>query len=363
MTRAISAGGTPPLHPRLAVGRRVDRARARPTLQRMPSSRCSRATTSRERVQRGLRRAVAGGAARTGAARARADADDRAAARRDEMRERGLDRQVRGPQVERELGLERLDRRSGDRLAAREAAGGAARPRAAARPRRPRRRSHAAATAAGSREVGHDRLGARDLGARAAHGRDDAPAGLAEGGDDGAAEPARGAGDQHGAAHGTPTLPHPVRSRPYRATQAMEMQPHPPEPAGPPRSPELMEEDLRELLAHGPEPPPARPAGGRDGPRGGHLAGLPRRPRGQALPPGLPPRAARALAHRRPVRLGHRGHVPGHRPRRRGHRRAAARHRQARGLHRRRATRARSTSPTRAGSRARSRSATTASGA
>ena len=52
---------------------------------------------------------------------------------------------------------------------------------------------------------------------------------------------------------------------------------------------------------------------------------------------------------------------PGHRPRRGGHRRAAARHRQARGLHRRSAQT--STSPTRAGCTARSRSATTASAA
>ena len=67
------------------------------------------------------------------------------------------------------------------------------------------------------------------------------------------------------------------------------------------------------------------------------LAPLPRRAGGQALPPGLRPRPARALA------LGRAGactaiaaHFPGHRPRRRRDRRAAARHRQARGLHGRR---------------------------
>ena len=64
-------------------------------------------------------------------------------------------------------------------------------------------------------------------------------------------------------------------------------------------------------------------------------AALPPRARGQALPPGLRPRAARALADRRAGRQRVRRVVPGHRPRRRGHRRAAARHRQARGLHRR----------------------------
>ena len=62
-------------------------------------------------------------------------------------------------------------------------------------------------------------------------------------------------------------------------------------------------------------------------------------PGGQALPPGLPARAARALPHRRPGRQRDQRDVPGHRPRRRGHRRAAARHRQARGLHLRRADR------------------------
>ena len=60
--------------------------------------------------------------------------------------------------------------------------------------------------------------------------------------------------------------------------------------------------------------------------------GLPRGAGGQVLPPGLPPRAARALPVGGPGRERAGGHVPGHRPRRGGHRRAAARHRQGRGL-------------------------------
>ena len=64
------------------------------------------------------------------------------------------------------------------------------------------------------------------------------------------------------------------------------------------------------------------------------LGALPRRPGRQALPPGLPPRAARAHALGRPGRQRRRVVLPGHRPRRRDHRRAAARHRQARGLQR-----------------------------
>ncbi len=59
---------------------------------------------------------------------------------------------------------------------------------------------------------------------------------------------------------------------------------------------------------------------------------LARRARGQGLPPGLPARAARALAVGGPGRERHGGHLPRHRPRRGGHRRAAARHRQDRGL-------------------------------
>ena len=114
---------------------------------------------------------------------------------------------------------------------------------------------------------------------------------------------------------------------------------------GPPRDAAQMEDDLRELVATVQNPHLRALLEAVLGPRRGDLARLPRRPRRQALPPGLPPRAARALADRRPVRLGDRGDVPGHRPRRRRHRRAAARHRQARGLHG--ATRWRSTSPTR----------------
>ena len=71
------------------------------------------------------------------------------------------------------------------------------------------------------------------------------------------------------------------------------------------------------------------------GPGRADVGRVPRRAGRQALPPGLPPRAARALAQRR--RGGRRDldDVPGDRPRRRDHRRAAARHRQARRLHER----------------------------
>ena len=97
--------------------------------------------------------------------------------------------------------------------------------------------------------------------------------------------------------------------------------------------PRQMEADLRELVATVQEP---------------HLRALlervlgegtptwellPLRAGGQALPPGLPARAARALPVGRAGRQRDQRDVPGDRPRRRGHRRAAARHRQARGLH------------------------------
>ena len=90
----------------------------------------------------------------------------------------------------------------------------------------------------------------------------------------------------------------------------------------------------RRARAHRDRPgsPPAPPAGDDPGRRRADLAAVPRRSGGQALPPGLSPRPARALADRRPGGERHLGHVPGHRPRRRGHRRAPARHRQARRL-------------------------------
>ena len=65
------------------------------------------------------------------------------------------------------------------------------------------------------------------------------------------------------------------------------------------------------------------------------LGALPRGAGGQALPPGLPARAARAHALGRPGGQCRGRLLPRHRPRRRGHRRAAARHRQDRGLQRR----------------------------
>ena len=104
---------------------------------------------------------------------------------------------------------------------------------------------------------------------------------------------------------------------------------------GPPRDADAMEQDLRDLRRHGPEPPPARAA--RRAARRGHrdVGALPRRARRQALPPGLRARPARALPVGRAVGQRDQRDVPRHRPRRRGHRRAAARHRQARGLHRR----------------------------
>ena len=65
------------------------------------------------------------------------------------------------------------------------------------------------------------------------------------------------------------------------------------------------------------------------------MGALPSRAGGQALPPGLRPRAARALPHGRPGRQRDGLDLPRHRSRRGGHGRAAARHRQARRLHRR----------------------------
>ena len=64
----------------------------------------------------------------------------------------------------------------------------------------------------------------------------------------------------------------------------------------------------------GPAPAPARAARPPDRPR------LPRGAGGQVLPPGLPPRAARALPVGRPGRERAGRDVPGHRPRHRGRR-------------------------------------------
>ena len=130
---------------------------------------------------------------------------------------------------------------------------------------------------------------------------------------------------------------------------------------GPPRSANQMEADLRELVGTI-QDPHLRALLERD-PRRAHreLAPLPPGAGGQALPPGLRPRPARALGLGGAGRARRSPRLPGDRPRRRRDRRAPARHRQARGLHGRR--RLRSTSPTPAACRARSRSATTASGA
>ncbi len=78
---------------------------------------------------------------------------------------------------------------------------------------------------------------------------------------------------------------------------------------------------------------PAGAAGLRVRGRDGDLGGVPRGPGGQALPPGLPARAARALADGRAVGVGDQRDVRRRGPRRGGDRRAAARHRQARRLH------------------------------
>ena len=65
------------------------------------------------------------------------------------------------------------------------------------------------------------------------------------------------------------------------------------------------------------------------------LGALPRRAGGEGLPPGLPPRPARAHRLGRPGGQRRRQLLPRHRPRGRGRRRAAARHRQDRRLQRR----------------------------
>ncbi len=98
---------------------------------------------------------------------------------------------------------------------------------------------------------------------------------------------------------------------------------------------ERLEGDLRELLATV-QTPQLRELLGALLRRGlADLGALPRRPGGEGLPPGLPPRAARAHALGRAGGLGRVGLLPGHRPRRRPHRGPAPRHRQDRGLQRR----------------------------
>ncbi|CAA9508799.1 MAG: hypothetical protein AVDCRST_MAG13-2690, partial [uncultured Solirubrobacteraceae bacterium] len=82
-----------------------------------------------------------------------------------------------------------------------------------------------------------------------------------------------------------------------------------------------------------PGPAPARAPGPGPRPRGAGVGAVPDRARGQAVPPGLRPRSARALPHRGAGRVGDGLDVPGHRPRRRRGGSPPARHRQARGLH------------------------------
>ena len=124
---------------------------------------------------------------------------------------------------------------------------------------------------------------------------------------------------------------------------------------------EQMEADLRELIATIQNPHLRRLLAvvfGEGSPTWASYRDAPGR---QALPPGLPPRAARALPDRRAGGQRDLRDLPRHRPRRRGDRRAAARHRQARGL-RGRGRRDLDVRPW-AACTARSRSATTACGA
>ena len=72
---------------------------------------------------------------------------------------------------------------------------------------------------------------------------------------------------------------------------------------GPPRSATGMEADLRELLATVQNPHLRALLDAVFGPSSPTWRAVPRRPGGQALPPGLPARAARALADGRPGRV------------------------------------------------------------
>src|SRR3984885_11004693 len=104
-------------------------------------------------------------------------------------------------------------------------------------------------------------------------------------------------------------------------------------PRGPPRRPgprDLAHGERSPGAAdHGPEPPSAAASERRVRRDVGRLPGS---ARGQALPPRLPARSARALANRRPIGQRDLGHLPGDRSGRRRDRRAPARHRQARRL-------------------------------
>ena len=100
-------------------------------------------------------------------------------------------------------------------------------------------------------------------------------------------------------------------------------------------SAEQLEGDLRELLATVQNPQLRELLDRFFGEDSRDLAALPRRAGGEDLPPGLPPRAARAHALGRPGGLRRRQLLPRHRPRRRRHRRPPARHRQVRRLQRR----------------------------
>ena len=93
-----------------------------------------------------------------------------------------------------------------------------------------------------------------------------------------------------------------------------------------------MEADLRDLISDRPGPAPASAARDVFGEGTSTWAIYRDAPGSQALPPGLPARAARALPDGRPGRRRDLGHLPRGRPRHRRHRGAAPRHRQARGL-------------------------------
>ena len=104
---------------------------------------------------------------------------------------------------------------------------------------------------------------------------------------------------------------------------------------GPPHSAETMELEVRDLVATVQDPHLHALLDRLLGPQSPTWELYRARAGGEALPPGLRARPARALPHRRPGRQRDGLDLPRHRSRRGGHRRAAARHRQARRLHRR----------------------------
>ncbi len=108
---------------------------------------------------------------------------------------------------------------------------------------------------------------------------------------------------------------------------------------GPTRGVKQMEAGGARAAGHDPGAAPADPAWSVFGEDSELWAGYRVRAGRQVLPPGIPPRPARALPGCRPGGERDQRHLPGHRPRRGGHGCAAARHRQARGLHRRHASR------------------------